>query len=159
MNIIQLEFKNLLFSKEIKKDSKYEVIHFKNASLSKRNGVDSFVKELAKHFQIGIWSRYEKELHDELVQYVKDLGINIIFEKSLESCTYFYSIEKEEKRLKRLYNIDLTKLITLESEGPLKENYGNHFLISEFKGQEDDELIDALIALIQLENCVNTRKI
>lgn len=163
MNIIQLELKNLLFSKEILDNSSCEIVDFENLKLAKRNGADEFLIELAKFFRVGIWSRYDSEIHNQLVDHIRNLGIDILYDRSLENCTQFHQNDKfiTEKRIKTLNHIGIDKsnLIVIENQEPTNENYGNHYIISEFKGQQENELLDSLIGIIEFANVTDTTRI
>lgn len=163
MKIIQLELKNLLFSEEVIDNSSCEIVDFGSLKLSKRNGANEFLIELAKFFRIGVWSRYDNEIHNQLVDYIRNLGIDILYDRSLENCTQFHQNDKfiTEKRIKTLnyMGIEKSNLIVIENQEPINENYGNHYIISEFKGQKDNELPDSLIELIELTNVTDTTRI
>ncbi len=160
MLTIQLEFKDILFT-SWKEFSSCQTIQFNSGKYLKRNGLDEFLITLANHFQIAVWSRYSNPIHSEMLEYIQNLGIHIVYQRT--DITEFYLNEetRHEKRLKRLNYIGFnpSQNIALEDKIPLYENYGNHFVIDSFIGEKDQVLETSLPKLIEFENCTDTSRI
>jgi TFIIF-interacting CTD phosphatase-like protein len=161
MLILQLELSDLLFTESVK-ESKCELMNLEHSVVAKRNGLDHFLTEAAKHFRIAVWSIYPSELTEQLANYISSLGINMEYVMSQEDCVQFGSeIKKFEKRLKRLNPIgfDPKEIISLEFNLPEKENYRNNFIVERFSGQWDNALTNQLPELISLSKVQNTNLI
>ena len=155
MITLQIELKDLLFSIKTQQESNCESIIVNNQILLIRNGLKNFLLAISKHFNIAIWSQFDDNTNYELVKFIKQLGVQIIYSRSLKDCKQFPDPCNPDKfvigkRLKTLNHLGFSpsKIISIEPTVPIKENYNNYFIISQFNGQLDYDLKNATSELI-----------
>ncbi|MCZ8214983.1 MAG: HAD family hydrolase [Cyclobacteriaceae bacterium] len=147
---------------EIVEDFKYE-----NYFVYKRPGLDQFLKEINKHFKIGIWSSAGDTYVNEIANNIKPDEINFEIVWARSKCTHRRDLDLDlyywEKRLDKLKKkgFQLEKILIVDdSPEKSKNNFGNAIYIKEFKGEiADRELAKLFDYLLTLKFVDNVRRI
>ena len=140
-----------------------EDFQFGEYYIYKRPYLDTFLEDISKHFNIGIWSSADDDYVTEIVQLIKPetIDLKIIWGRSRCSVKrdYDYDQYNFEKRLDKLkkQGFRLEQIIMVDdSPEKTRNNYGNAIYIKEFTGDQNDEelkfLHDYLLTLKTVDN-------
>lgn len=133
----------------------------------RRPHLEQFLKEISKHYTVGLWSSADDSYVEEIVKNIKPLNVDFELAWGRSRCTMkrdystdSYYFEKRLEKLKskgfRLEQI----LIVDDSPEKSRNNYGNAVYIKEYLGdQEDQELLHLYNYLLTLKTVENIRKI
>jgi RNA polymerase II subunit A small phosphatase-like protein len=133
----------------------------------KRPNLDNFLKQISKHFTIGIWSSADDIYVAEIVNKIKPDNVSLEIVWGRSRCTlkrdYRLEINYYEKRLKKLKQkgFKLEQIIIVDdSMEKARNNFGNAIYIKEFTGNsQDEELMHLYNYLLTLKNTDNVRTI
>ena len=146
-----------------------EEFKFDKYYVYKRPHLDWFLKEIVKHFKVGVWSSADDTYVNGIVRQImpEELELEIIWGRS--RCSYKRNIDSDEcfyeKRLSKLkkHGFRLENIIIVD-DTPEKSraNYGNAVHIKEFSGDLNDNeleyLYNYLLTLKSIENIRTVEK-
>jgi RNA polymerase II subunit A small phosphatase-like protein len=132
----------------------------------KRPGVDSFLRELAPHFSLAVWSSSTSDYAQALAD---NLFINTRLEflwarerctQRLDSETHEYYWLKDLKKVRRK-GFPLSRVLVIDdSPEKLARHYGNRVPVRPFFGDPtDDELPWLATYLLRIASCANVRHV
>ncbi|NML64831.1 HAD family hydrolase [Hymenobacter sp. RP-2-7] len=144
----------------------------------KRPGLDSFLRELAAHFQLAIWSSASDDYVREIAGHILPPSIPLAFVWGRSRCTPFLLPRADEqeyydlytsssyeyaKRLKKVRRrgYDLRRvLIVDDTPAKVLHNYGNAIYPTPYAGQPNDQELSQLTAYLRsLSTAENVRTI
>jgi len=144
----------------------------------KRPGLDSFISELKKHYEVAVWSSASDDYVVKIVENIfpKDYPLKFVWGRS--KCTLqfdhqhidelgysdYFNHMNYAKILKKAVKKGLADykrtLIVDDTPSKLKYNYGNAIYPTVFKGKQSDNELELLIDyLIKLKDIEDYRKI
>ena len=133
-----------------------------------RPHAESFVMEMAKHFELAVWTAATRDYAEYIVRELfKKNEIELQFFHAREQCVekeetrvmYDYYVKKyhikDLKKIKKNFKLDRVLMVD-DLNISLVRNYGNLIKIDPFKGESDDEqlllLKDYLISISHEDN-------
>ena len=144
-----------------------EDFQFDQYYVYKRPYLEKFLKEIAFHFKVGIWSSASDSYVNEIVKQIKPdtVEFEIIWGRSkcslkrdptFDTLNFEKRLDKLKKKGFRLEQI----IIVDDSPQKSRTNYGNAVYIHEFTGDtRDEELQHLLEYLVSLKDVDNIRSI
>ena len=153
----------------------FEVFHY---HVYKRPGVDCFLRQVAAHFRLAVWSSASDDYVREIVSRLFPADIPLEFAWGRSRCTPFRLPERDEqgfysldysskveyaKRLQKVrrrgFNLRQV-LIVDDTPEKVLQHYGNAIYPKPFVGRPDDQELTGLAAyLLSLKDAENVRVI
>lgn len=150
------------------KEQIYDFLIEEHYYVKKRPYVDTFLKNMSEHFELGVWTASTRDYATEIVNqlFIKN-NLQLVLFHSREKCTkqeYSRSLYdsfpqnyyiKDLKKIKKQFNLDKVLIVDDLPIG-LQRNYGNLIKIEAYKGDEFDaeleHLEDYLLSIKDLDN-------
>jgi RNA polymerase II subunit A small phosphatase-like protein len=158
-------------------DDNWDFMVFKY-KVYKRPGLDRFLNNLRKYFNVAVWSSASDDYVEKIVQEIFPKGYPLVFVWGRSKCTlqfdhqsiddlgysdYFNHLNYAKilkKAVKKGYADYKRTLIIDDTPRKLKYNYGNAIYAREFLGEQTDTELDLLFEYLQkIKDLENFRKI